>query len=327
MRWLSPFLVLIFAFQAPPELQDIFSAEGPIRMTIYTDLIGLQRDRQFEDSDYRPAKLCLPGEETISDTLFAKVRVRGNFRRQPDVCEWPPLKVKLDRGDAFRSPFGTHRKFKLVTNCQGEDYLFREYLVYKLYNEVTGYSFRVRLVDLILRDESGQAPDMHRWAFMIEDDEQLAARLGLTPTEGDSIQTDQLTVHNQAHLSLFQYVVGNMDWDVYWEKNVQLFYGQDGTPVAVPFDFDFSGCVNAPYSQLGDFELRNFRPICWDTAERLAILQHFQQLVPVWQRCIEDCEHLPADQKQEMLRYLSRGFKELEKDRRWDRNFPLDCDG
>ncbi|MDF1548982.1 MAG: hypothetical protein P1P88_14250 [Bacteroidales bacterium] len=50
-------------------------------------------------------------------------------------------------------------------------------------------------------------------------------------------------------MSLFQYLIGNTDWSVKALHNIKLLWRDSlQKPVAVPFDFDFSGLVNAPYA-------------------------------------------------------------------------------
>ena len=58
----------------------------------------------------------------------------------------------------------------MVTHCQygNEDYLFKEYLIYKLYNVLTDNSFRVRLVKIEYINTHKKANPIKTYAFLIE---------------------------------------------------------------------------------------------------------------------------------------------------------------
>lgn len=66
---------------------------------------------------------------------------------------------------------GQHR-LKLVTNCRPsrnyEQITVHEYLAYRLYNEITPYSYRVRPVR-VDRDTEGRRREETQFNFLIED--------------------------------------------------------------------------------------------------------------------------------------------------------------
>lgn len=59
---------------------------------------------------------------------------------------------------------------------------------------------------------------------------------------------------NRQHInlvSLFQYMIGNTDWSVPMAHNIKLIVPKNDTlarPYPIPYDFDFSGLVNARYA-------------------------------------------------------------------------------
>lgn len=303
--------------------KDLFEEDEPLTLTLVLPMDSMRQDRFLEDPAYRPLDMLIHEGGHI-DTLTASFRVRGNFRKRPENCEWAPLKIKLKRREASKSCLGVHREFKLVTSCQGENYLIREYMVYKMYHHLTEYSLRVRMVTVILRDALGQEPDVEMKGFIIEDKEGLAMRKGLEIVEGDSISANEVELRHRARLYLFQYMIGNRDWDIYSQKNVVLFR-MEGVPLAVPFDFDLSGCVDVPYMDFEGIERRYFRSICWDDPVREEIRQELRALVPVWTETIHECRQLSNSDKKAMLRYFKPFFDSVESDKKWDLSFPSTC--
>ena len=49
-------------------------------------------------------------------------------------------------------------------------------------------------------------------------------------------------------MMLFEYMIGNTDMSIWALHNVRLVQKPDRTLIAVPYDFDLSGFVNAPYA-------------------------------------------------------------------------------
>ena len=68
----------------------------------------------------------------------------------------------------------------MVVECSNSKWarqiLLSEYYTYKLYNLITDYSFRVRLIEISFNDTSGKLDQGEGYAFFIEDIDLLAAR-------------------------------------------------------------------------------------------------------------------------------------------------------
>ncbi|HEX7237942.1 MAG TPA: hypothetical protein VF405_13320, partial [Gammaproteobacteria bacterium] len=80
-----------------------------------------------------------------------------------------------------------------------------------------------------------------------------------------------------ATFDLFQYAIGNTDWSAIKGHNVLVVEGDAGRVTPVPFDFDFSGLVDAEYASvspelsISSVRQRLFRGVCdprtdWETA-------------------------------------------------------------
>ena len=229
---------------------DLFSSEEPLRFKLILDYKALLKDRG-DEREYHAASVVYKDESGESVTINLKVRVRGKHRRDPNVCIFPPLRLNFPKKKVQGTVFAGADKLKLVTHCIGEKFVIREYLVYKVYNLLTPMSYRVRLCRVIYEDLQGKRKTDSSYAFLIEDDAQLAERNQVT------IMSDELLIrmeatHNgaMAKLALFQFMIGNTDWSVPYRHNIKLMYQESELkPVPVPYDFDYTGIVMPPYAK------------------------------------------------------------------------------
>ena len=129
------------------------------------------------------------------------------------------------------------------------DLVFREYLTYKLYNELTPNSLRVQLVKITYLDKSNPDYRLTRYGFLIEDEEEFSWRTAATVKEQMGLKPTELSPSHEKLAALFQYMIGNTDWSVEMRRNLEILEKPDGKLVPVPYDFDFSGIVSAPYAR------------------------------------------------------------------------------
>jgi hypothetical protein len=176
-----------------------------------------------------------------------RIAKRGVTRKR--ICEFPPIKLKFYSDSLIADGYSEFNTYKLVTHCMSdnEDLLLREYLAYKLYNHITDNSFRVKLVDIVYHDSNKRIEPIMHHAFIIEEDEELAHRLNTTLIEEDVSSIDR---QQYAEMVVFQYMIGNTDWNLTGGHNMKWVQHADiPSPTPIPYDFDFSGLVNAPYAE------------------------------------------------------------------------------
>jgi hypothetical protein len=142
-------------------------------------------------------------------------------------------------------------KLKLVTHCREQEFheqnVVEELLAYRIYNELTDVGFRVQLAFITYLDTSGRNRPLSRLGFLIEDEDKMAARLGGQMLEVAQAAPDQFHQRQAGIMYLFQYMIGNTDWSMVAFHNVKVTHiGMEYFPI--PYDFDFSGLVNAPYA-------------------------------------------------------------------------------
>lgn len=205
--------------------------------------------------EYQKATLYLSLSDGNTWELDLKVRPRGKFRRK--ICAFPPLKLNFKDKDLREQGLNDEfDKFKLVTRCTedeaGEDLVLREFLAYEMYRQLEPErSFRVKLLDITFEDLQTGA-EWKGYGFIIEDDKELAARVQAESSDKMYVGPDSLDTGTEAKVALFQYMISNSDWSYKGMRNLQLFRNEDPSAdrpyFAVPYDFDFSGLVNAPYA-------------------------------------------------------------------------------
>ena len=196
--------------------------------------------------------------EHVTDTLISlpvKVRARGNFRRKN--CYFTPVKLKIKKENAKRTLFKGNKELKMVLPCRREynsnDNVIKEMLAYKLYEVVSKYHFKTRLLDFSLNERKGKRMETHRIkAFLIEDIDELEDRFGANKVKRNvhPLQQDSLySVRN----AFFQYMIGNTDFSTGYQHNQKILF-VNRTSIPIPYDFDMSGLCNVSYSVVSQIQ-------------------------------------------------------------------------
>jgi hypothetical protein len=216
------------------------------QMTIDLDLTYLMNNRK----DFEYQKAALRVDET-GESFVVEIRIRGKYRLK--FAEVPPLKLKFKKKGLAEKGLDTLNEIKLVlpmrNDAKGEELLLREYAAYRMFEQLTPFAFRARLVQLRLRDTEVPTHILDMKAILLEHDEELCARLQAVEVDSFGFGGQDLQHEQAALVSLFEYMIGNTDWEIASARNVKLLRtsGQEKLMV-VPYDFDFSGFVNASYA-------------------------------------------------------------------------------
>ena len=269
---------------------------------------------------YIPAQLQAEnGRHTTTHGI--ELQVRGKYRRR--VCEFPPLRIKF--GKKYLSSLGLekHNKLKLVTHCvdtklSGNENVIKEYLAYKMYELLNPNSYRVALVRLTYIDSEASFSKLKRFGILIEDTDEMADRLGGEECEECYNQPlAGISPEDEAMVALFQYMIGNEDWELAGLRNVKMVRTPDGTLVPVPYDFDFSGLVNAPYavpnSDLGLHSIteRYFLGAGRNPEVLAGVISRFRENRKAILKMIESQKGLGVEEKKRILAYLNSFYEEL----------------
>jgi hypothetical protein len=129
--------------------------------------------------------------------------------------------------------------------------LLKEYLIYKIYNLLTEKSFRVRLLNLRFEDSKGSKKPINQHAFLIETTKEMAKRNKCREFKYNKINTESTNRDQMTLVAIFEYMIGNTDWSVPGGHNTVLVQPKNDStamPFVIPYDFDYSGFVNAEYA-------------------------------------------------------------------------------
>jgi len=296
---------------AAAERAPLFQSTEPLRLTLRTDIEWL-RDERNDSVEVEGTATFVDLDGSVIERPV-DVRARGNFRRDKRNCNFPPLRLDFPRGQMDGTVFEGQNRLKLVTPCHdGRDdyqrYVYDEYLAYRVYQMLTPYSFRARLVEITYEDIEDDYDTRTKIGFLIESDEQLAERNRATHVELTQLHPARAEAQQSIVASMFNYMIGNTDWSAAYFHNVVLLRTEDARYMSVPYDFDFSGVVNARYATVP--------PLLADRIRRVTQRLYRGFCRPELQR--EPIAEL-FNAKREDIRDLYLGFELHEEDDRRDR--------
>lgn len=282
----------------------LFEQDNVAEFSLTTNLRTLLKDRGEQPTAHAATMICM------TDTLPLTLKVRGNFRRQLANCEFPPLLIDFPKKKTRNTLFAHQNKLKLVTHCQVDEWVIREYLVYKLYNLLTDLSFRARLARVTYIDSLGKRPAETHWGMLLEDDDDLAKRNKAKISPSKYITTDFTDSLQMATVAVFEYMIGNTDWSVPYLHNIRLLdNGQQGL-LPVPYDFDHAGIVEASYAkpadQLGIVSVRErlYRGLSYPMPLLRQVFDKFNQVKPQCYALYQNDSRLNKSYVKRTLKYL-----------------------
>ncbi len=340
-------VVLVAAFAMPPALSGqeeeeqrrpsaLFDSHEVLEFTLETDLDRLKDDRGETNAE-RPARILIGGEDGETLEIPLQVRTRGNFRLRRATCSFPPIRLNFKQGQLEGTPFDGEDKLKLVAHCKDRDQyeqnVLEEYVAYRIFNLLSDVGFQVRLARLTYVDTSGKDKPATRYAFLIEDEEAMAARLGGTMIEVAQAHPSGLNPEQGVLVSVFQYMIGNTDWSLVGFHNIKLMRRGFTDYVAIPYDFDFSGLVDAPYAGpnplLEDFirsvRDRLYRGFCWEGVDYQAVYAVFNERQEAIYEMIRGVEGLKEDNIEDAIDYLDEFYETINNSRRAEREILDAC--
>jgi len=122
-----------------------------------------------------------------------------------------------------------------------------------MFNVLTPRSFRARLADVKYVDAASRKTIETRTGLFLEDDDDVARRLEGRVSDTTVFAFDGMDRATSTLMMLFEYMIGNTDLSVRALHNVRIVLTQSGTRYPVPYDFDYSGVVDAVYAAPSPF--------------------------------------------------------------------------
>ncbi len=265
-----------------PKQVTFFESSAPIDMTLTVNLRQLQRDKA-DSVPWRNATLTWIGEDGKQATIPLKLKTRGIWRLKK--CEFPPIRMNFAKTAVKGTEFQGLDKPKLVTFCRDtqlhEQYVIQEFQLYRVYQTLTPDSHRVRLIRLSYVDSASGKLEAKRFAFIEEEPEALANRLGGNMLKDKGARADDLDDDAIALFGLFEYMIGNTDFSISSLHNAELLARHDGLVRPIAYDFDFSGAINTTYAtpepklRLDNVRTRRYRGYCVDPASYAKAVAQF----------------------------------------------------
>jgi hypothetical protein len=308
------FLISVKNTVLADKTDSLFQSDEIINLELRSDFSAIQDDRTTTPL-YHDGELIYHATDGKILKFSVKVMARGNFRRNPVNCNFPPLFVNFKKDEVKNTLFDNQDKLKLVTPCQTEEYVTEEYMIYKMYNEVTDLSLKVRLAKILYFDTGTNKKVFERFSFFIEDKDHFSERINAFEIDSMMMSAD-LNRESVNRMAVFQYIIGNREWFINTRHNVIIMQPADTSmlPFPVPYDFDFSAFVNAAYTKpqgvpdslLG--KRRVFKGLCLETNEAKEIFDFYRGLRPVFDAIINKKGLLSRYNRNRIQAYLDRFY-------------------
>jgi len=300
----------------------LFEDDKIIEITLRFDLSTYLRTKPKKD--YLTASITFHLSKTDSINKDIRLRTRGVFRNK--YCLYPPIELNFKKANFGYTDLNRISKIKLVPPCssdkENEDYVLREYLAYKLFNVLTDTSFRVRLLTVNYIDTKKKRKPIHQYGFFIEPVEMLTARTNSIQIKSRTLNQKSIVPKVMDRLAIFNYMIGNYDWAVPGQHNVlvmkPLVFDNLGLGIAIPYDFDWTGLVNADYAIPAEIvgtqtvRERIFLGICRSKEVYQKDLEIFLKKKDEFYKVINEFPYLNQGVKKDMTGYLNGFFEKLE---------------
>jgi len=312
--------------RSPERDLSLFASNEILNVSLYLDLGSFVKKPSKNDSF--DAEMTIHFNENDSVNRHVKIKYRGISRYE--ICRFPPMQLNFKK--SLFSDSATIKKLKLVTHCQSgnitDEYVLREYLVYKLFNALTDTSFRVRLLKVSYIDSKGGKKTIRKYGIFIEPAELVAGRTNSTVLKTGYLNQSSIFPYSMDRLSIFNYMVTNWDWSVPGQHNVKVIkpvaFNPSGLGIAIPYDFDLTGVVNADYAipppELGIENIRQpvFSGKCRTREVYLEDLKKFADAKEKLYLTVNEFPHLNQRANKDITNFLNQFFDKLEKPRSID---------
>jgi hypothetical protein len=312
--------------------EGLFSHDSVLNIRLTGNIRSLLKDRG-DDGQYHSLTISYADQNGETVTIPLRIKTRGNFRRQKSNCTYPPLLLNFVKKITKNTLFDGQDKMKLVMPCTNDEFIVREYLAYKLYNQVTEKSFRARLVRVSLFDDTKKKEEGNFYGMLLEEDDQMAKRNGMKIMDKKQIQPQAMEKESFLKMTVFEYMVGNCDWSIPYLHNTRIIaFDSMSIPYVVPYDFDHSGFVSAPYAyppevlNLSSTRERRYRGYCLsDFKEYTSTIEFYNRKKEEFYKIITDCPQANSRFVKSTISWLDEFYSTINHPKKLENDFSYPC--
>ena len=269
------------------------------------------------------------------DSLKIDLFARGNFRK--DHCFFTPLKIKISKKEREGTIFKGNKTLKLVMPCQNnkaaDDLTLKEFMIYKMYEEVSPYHFHTRLVNLSITDRSGKQPKTFEIkAFLIEDDSEIADRFEGVMKKDVELNPFRFMDTVSIRQDFFQFMIGNTDWSTVAQHNIAVMQLPNKSYIPLCYDFDMAGFVNAPYAVVNPLIPINSvtERYYWGVCREASLFQNTREYYlsienNIWDAYGKVSPSLSPNEQESTKKFLTAYFDILKDDKKFRDNIFSNC--
>lgn len=323
------------------DASPLFSSHSVLSIRIEAPLSQLMRERP--DEDYLDGKLSYTDAAGAAHTFDLKLRTRGEYRRQKKTCSFAPIRLNFRKNQVAGTVFAGQDKLKLITHCKTgseryEQLVLKEYLAYRCLQILTDNSFNTRLLRVTYVDINNAGESITHFGFVIEDKGNFGDRMRLSPAKVPKIAYADLDRRQANLVAVFQYMIGNTDYSLIRGAlnddcchNIELFTNDDGLYTPIPYDFDFSGMVNAPYAKpnpklrIDSVRVHHYRGRCSDNELLDGTTAFIRQHDAEMRALVEGLDGLEEKHQRNVIKYLNVFFTRISTPQKVERYLAKKC--
>jgi hypothetical protein len=212
-----------------------------------------------------------------------------------------------------------------------EQYLLKEYLAHRLYNEITDVSLNARLVRMTYPNPDKPNRSIVNYAFFTEHFKSVAKRNGAELLPRKNFDHEKLDTHTADLVALFEYMIGNTDWSIVRERNIVLLQDSNDLLQPLPFDFDMSGLVNAHYAgpapglSIDQVTERQYLGFCHPDTDWDALFEFFLDRQETLLSMVAEIPGLKKQSTKVANRFLERFFSTLQSSKSREKKIVSQC--
>lgn len=328
------------AQEAAANSGHLFDSDELLSVRIVAPFDTIERERPTEE--YVPGQFYFTDSNNESVELEVGIRARGRYRLRPDVCEFPPLRLNFKKSQVEDTLLDGFDKVKLVSHCTTDSFIYEqtvlaEYLAYRILNELTDISFRARLLHVEYVSPDGDE-SFDGYGVLIEHKDNLAERIGAESLTLENTPVASLDPEHLNLISVYQYLIGNTDFSPISGSageecchNHTLFGNEGELYYSIPYDFDMSGLVSAPYASpnpklnLDSVQERLYRGRCVNNELLPATLDKFRDKREAIESMIEEQSEMASRRRRDMLNYVDMFYRSVSSERNVNRYLVKKC--